>query len=268
MNTLFKFYIQVWVMLGIASAYLVVFLWRALLAWERAPHGEPTTARVPAGDGWRVALSLAWQLILLLLIVAALVYPALGTPTRVRDRFDRSPPAGTLNGMAYMTAGTLVWPQDNSINLEYDYEAIRWLQENVKGTPVLAEAKIGFYREGGMRVASYTGLPTPLGGLHQNEQRWPEQIAQRDGRYMEFWNTADPARAAELIQELGISYIYFGQLEQTLYNPQLTESLMEWGVTFFVPDGIDKFDVLVEQGLLTVVYENERTRIYRVTGNR
>jgi YYY domain-containing protein len=268
MNTLFKFYIQVWVMLGVASAYLVAFLWNTLLSWERAPHDRPTTGPAPTGDWGRVVLSLAWQLVLMLLIVATLVYPALGTPTRVRDRFDRSPPRGTLNGMAYMTVGTLVWPQDNHINLEYDYEAIRWLQENVKGTPVLAEAKIGFYREGGMRVASYTGLPTPLGGLHQNEQRWPEQIAQRDGRYMEFWNTTDLARAWELIQELGISYIYLGQLEQTLYNPQLTGSLIQWGVTYFVPDGIDKFDMLVDQGLLTVAYENERTRIYQVTGNR
>ena len=268
MNTLFKFYIQVWVMLGIASAYLVAFLWTALLSWERAPRDKPTAASAPAGDWRRVVLSLVWQLMLMLLIVATLVYPALGTPTRVRDRFDRSPPGGTLNGMAYMTAGTLVWPQNNAINLEYDYEAIRWLQQNVKGTPVLAEAKIGFYREGGMRVASYTGLPTPLGGLHQSEQRWPDQISQRDGRYMEFWNTADLARASDLIHELDISYIYLGQLEQTLYNPQLTGSLMQWGVTHYVPDGIYKFDLLVDQGLLTVAYENERTRIYQVTGNK
>jgi uncharacterized membrane protein len=259
MNTLFKFYIQVWVMLGVASAYLGAYLWSALLAWEGSR---------PALNWRHTALSLAWQSMFMLLIVAALVYPALGTPTRVRDRFDRSPPTGTLNGMAYMTTGTLVWPQNNPINLEYDYEAIRWLQDNVQGTPVLAEAKIGFYREGGMRVASYTGLPIPLGGLHQNEQRWPEQISQRDARYMEFWNTADPARAWELIQDLDISYIYLGQLEASLYNPQLTESLMQWGVTFFVPDGIGKFEVLADRGLLGVVYENERTRIYQVTGNR
>ena len=212
----------------------------------------------------RTALDLVWQLALIALIIAVLAYPALGTPSRLRNRFDRSPPTGTLDGMAYMTAGTLVWPQDNPIELSYDYEAIRWLQDNVKGTPVLAEAKIGFYREGGMRVASYTGLPMPLGGLHQNEQRWPDQVGQRDSRYMEFWNTTDPARAWELIQELAISYIYIGQLEQTLYNPDLTGSLAQWGVTRFFPDGYAKFDELAAQGRLNVVYENERTRIYRV----
>jgi uncharacterized membrane protein len=268
MNTLFKFYVQVWVMLGVACAYLAVRVWGALMAWERMPRGRRAGASSQAVDWRRIAVTLAWQAVLMLIIVAALVYPVMGTPTRVRDRFDRSPPVGTLDGMAYMTVGTLVWPQNNSINLEYDYEAIRWLQDNVKGTPVLAEAKIGYYREGGMRVASYTGLPLPLGGLHQNEQRPPQQIAQRDGRYMEFWNTTDPARAWELIQELDISYIYMGQLEQTLYNPQLTGSLMQWGVTFFVTDGMNKFERLLDQGLLTVAYENERTRIYQVAGDR
>jgi len=268
MNTLFKFYVQVWVMLGVACAYLVVQVWGALMAWERMRRGRTANGSSQAVDWRRTAVSLAWQAVLMLLIVAALVYPVMGTPTRVRDRFDRSPPIGTLDGMAYMTVGTLVWPQNNPINLEYDYEAIRWLQDNVKGTPVLAEAKIGYYREGGMRVASYTGLPLPLGGLHQNEQRPPEQIGQRDGRYMEFWNTTDPARAWELIRDLDISYIYMGQLEQTLYNPQLTGSLMQWGVTFFVTDGINKFETLVDQGLLKVAYENERTRIYQVAGDR
>ena len=128
---------------------------------------------------------------------------------------------------------------------------------------MLAEAKIGYYREGGMRVTSYTGLPMPLGGLHQNEQRWPEQVGDRDGRYMEFWNTTDPARTWELIQELDITYIYIGQLEQTLYDSNLTGSLIQWGVTFFVPAGVHKFDTLVDQGHLTIVYENEHTRIYR-----
>ena len=245
MNTLFKFYIQVWVMLGIAAAYLVVTLWERAAAWRRA---------------W---LGLVWQGGMSLLIMAALVYPLLGTPSRVHDRFAQPPPIGTLDGMAYMTTGKLMWPQDNVIDLWYDYQAIRWLQANVEGTPVVAEAKIGYYREGGMRVSSYTGLPTPLGGLHQSEQRWPEQIGQRDGLYMEFWNTDDPARAWQLIQTLDISYIYLGQLEQTLYNPKLTGTLMQWGVTYYASSGLGKFDTLRAEGRLELVYQNERTRIYR-----
>ena len=248
MNTLFKFYIQVWVMLGLAGAVLVAQVWERALRWRRAGR------------------AVAWQAVLTCLVAASLVYPLLGTRTRVTDRFDDPPPIGTLDGMAYMTTGTLVWPQDNPIRLRDDYEAIRWLQDHVVGTPVLAEAKIGYYREGGMRVASYTGLPMPLGGLHQSEQRWPDQIGQRDGVYMEFWNTPDPERAWALIQELGIRYIYIGQLERTLYDPARTPSLREWGVTHFDPAGYAKYEALLAQGRLEVAYENERTRIYRVRG--
>jgi YYY domain-containing protein len=264
MNTLFKFYIQVWVMLGVAAAYLLVRLLSAKWMGHRLPPDRMLVALRPA-QNWRwTALSWLWQLVIMLLIIAVLAYPLLGTPSRVRDRFDRSPPVGTLDGMAYMTTGTLVWPQDNPIELKYDYQAIRWLQANVKGTPVLAEARIGYYREGGMRVVSYTGLPMPLGGLHQNEQRWPDQVGKRDGLYMEFWNTTDPVRAWELIQELDISYIYIGQLEQTLYDPNLAGALVQWGIPFLRADGFYKFGELTDQGRLRVVYENERVRIYQV----
>jgi len=246
MNTLFKFYIQVWVMGGVAMAWLLAELWDRAASWR--------------GSGLRVA----WQSGAVLLIMASLVYPLLGTPTRVRDRFAQPPPIGTLDGMAYMTTGQLMWPEGNLIELRYDYEAIRWLQDNVVGTPVLAEAKIGYYREGGMRVASYTGLPMPLGGLHQNEQRWADQIAARDAQYMEFWNTHDPERAWQLIEQLDISYIYLGQLEQTLYNPGMTSTLMRWGVTFHAASGLPKFEALLSSGRLEIAYQNERTRIYRV----
>jgi len=171
----------------------------------------------------------------------------------VLDRFALSPGFGTLDGMAYMTTGEFTWPQDNRIVLEYDYEAIRWLQTHAMGTPVLAEAEIGYYREGGMRVASYTGLPMPLGGLHQNEQHWPDQVGQRDELYREFWGTTDPTRAWGLIQQLDISYIYIGQLEQAVYTS---------------PGALVKFDALAAQGRLTLAYQNERTRIYQVTNDK
>jgi len=246
MNTLFKFYIQAWVLAGVATGTLLLELWERVKSWPRAHWTS------------------AWKVLLAGLLVAALVYPLFGTRTRVLDRFDDPPPVDTLDGMAYMTTGKLHWPQGNVIDLKYDYEAIRWLQEHVVGTPVIAEAKIGYYREGGMRVSSYTGLPMPLGGLHQNEQRWPEQIGERDGLYMEFWNTADPERAWQLIQQLRISYIYIGQLERTLYDPEIARLVQGWGVSFLDPAGYDKFDILRAQGRLELVYENARTRIYRV----
>ena len=54
----------------------------------------------------------------------------------------------------------------------------------------------------------------------------------------------------QLIRELYISYIYVGQLERSVYDPA----------------GLAKFDRMQEEGNLDLVYENERVRIYEVTG--
>ncbi|MCB0166029.1 MAG: glycosyltransferase family 39 protein [Anaerolineae bacterium] len=231
MNTLFKFFIQVWIIFGIVAGVVFPQIWNASMTWS-------------------ISKAVVWRSIALLLLVAGLVYPIFGTRTRVDDRFpgeQNRPPIGTLNGMAYMTTGIFEWPAGNPIELAYDYEAIRWLQDNVNGTPILAEAKIGYYREGGMRVAAYTGLPSILGGLHQNEQRYPSQVGDRDWVVNELWNTLDPNRAWELINQLNIDYIYVGQVERATYGP-------------FVGD---KFETLRQQGQLELVFENAKTKIYK-----
>jgi len=237
MNPLFKFFIQVWIMFGLVAAVILPRLWH--LAWQ-----------------WPLSSQLIWQGGVLILLLASLIYPVLGTRTRIDDRFpgdDNRPAIGTLDGLAYMTVGEFEfeWPYGsrtfNRIDLQYDYEAIRWLQNNVQGTPVIAEAKVGYYREGGMRVAAYTGLPSVLGGLHQNEQHPPSQISARDLVFNEFWTTPDPARTLELIEDLDISYIYVGQLERIIYGDQT----------------VDKFEQLRAQGELELVFENEKTRIYK-----
>ena len=232
MNTIFKFYIQVWVMLGIAAAVALPRLWARRRRWQSAVRRR------------------AWAAGLVWLSFASLLYPLVYTPARVDDRFpgDR-PPVGTLDGMAFMTVGSYTWPDNNRIELKYDYQALRWLIANVEGTPVVAEAALPYYREGGLRVATYTGLPTFL-GAHQNEQRYASQVGERDGQARDFFNTPDVARALQLIRELHVSYIYVGQLEQTVYDSA----------------GLAKFDQMQEEGHLDLVYENERTRIYRVRG--
>jgi YYY domain-containing protein len=230
MNTLFKFYLQAWVMIGLAVGTALPGIWRAVDAWR-------------SGTRW------LWTSVLGLLIAAAALYPLLGTPARVMDRFPGArPPIGTLDGMAFMTVGTYTWPtEDNPIHLLGDYRAIQWLNENVKGTPVLAEAPIGYYREFGVRVASYTGLPTLL-GMHESEQRYGWQVGERSGRANAFFITSDLAQTLSIIQELHIEYIYLGPLERTQY-----------------PVADQKFERLAASGSLSVAYENDAVTIYRVS---
>jgi uncharacterized membrane protein len=147
--------------------------------------------------------------------------------------------------MVFMTVGTYTW-ENQSIELKYDYEAIDWLLRSVQGSPVVAEAAIGYYREFGVRVASFTGLPTLL-GMHQSEQRYDTQVGQRDGEARTFFTEPDYARVADLAKRLHIKYVYVGQLERIVYPAA----------------GLAKFDRAVGS-YLDLVYENSRTKIYQV----
>jgi uncharacterized membrane protein len=188
----------------------------------------------------------AWRGALALLLLAVAIYPLAGTVARVNDRFPGArPEVGTMDGMAFMRVGTYTW-ENKAIELKYDYDGIQWLLWNVQGSPVVAEAAIGYYREFGVRVASFTGLPT-LVGMHQSEQRYDTQVGPRDGEARLFFTETDYARVADLAGRLHIKYIYVGQLERIVYPAA----------------GLAKFDRAVGS-YLTLAYENPRTKIYQV----
>ncbi len=216
-------------MLGIAVGVSLRDMWRAI-------------------DKWRAGARWAWSAVLALLLVAVALYPLLGTPARVVDRFPgERPPIGSLDGMEFMTVGTYYWPDENNpISLWGDYQAIRWLQENVRGTPVLAEAPIGYYREFGVRASSFTGLPT-LVGMHESEQRWGWQVGPRSAQARNLYHTVNLEETMDLIRELDVEYVYVGPLERTEY-----------------PQAHVKFERLSELGTLSPVYRNDLVTIYQV----
>ncbi len=242
MNTLFKFYIQVWVMLALALAVALPGIWDFIRRrWGRV---------------WRAL----WAAGFVYLLALSLVFLVAGTPTRLNDRFPEGvngtnrPPIGTLDGMAYMQAGTYTWHPDpaqaptSRIELRHDYDALRWMLDNIEGTPVVAEALIGYYREGGLRVASFTGFPTLLGFHQEGEQRYGWQTGPRRSQAEQFWRTTDVTEAQQLMAEMGIEYIYLGQLERIVYPAE----------------GLAKFEHMAAEGLLEVVYSNEQVTIYQV----
>jgi uncharacterized membrane protein len=242
MNTLFKFYIQVWVLLALAAAVVLPGVWDFIRR------------------RWRPAWRVLWAVAFVYLLGLSLVFLVAGTPVRLDDRFPEGfgganrPPLGTLDGMAYMQAGTYTWHPDPAqapttrIELRHDYDALRWMLDNIEGTPVVAEALIGYYREGGLRVASFTGFPTLLGFHQEGEQRYGWQTGPRRSQAEEFWRTGDISQAQQLMAELGIDYIYTGQLERIVYPDE----------------GLAKFERMAAEGLLEVVYANERVTIYQV----
>ncbi len=233
MNTIFKFYTQAWVLLGVVAGASLPRLWKRFSGVR------------PRWVGY------AWKGTCAFLFASSTIFIALGTLQRVDDRFPGPrPPLGTLDGSAFMTTGSYTWPDGNNrIQLVYDYEAINWFLENLRGTPVVAEAPLPYYREFGLKVASYTGLPTLL-GAHQNEQRYDWQVGERSVDADNFYRTTDLDEARDLIAKLNIGYVYVGQLERTIYPP----------------GGLDKFEDMRGFGDLALVYQNREVKIYEVLG--
>ena len=236
MNSVFKFYLQVWVMLALAAAYL---LWRLVhrgwFSWATAGL---------AGKVWAVALAV--------LILGASVYPVLGTRARLNNRFAVLPP--TLDGMAYMKESDYR-DANGIIDLSADYDGIKWLQgstngsPNVQGSPIILEGVTPIYRWGS-RVSVYTGLPSIVGWpWHQAQQRWGYRSAvdRRISDVNRIYTTTDSEEALALLRRYDVGYVYLGQLER-LYYPD---------------EGLRKFDEGLAE-LLVPVYQNGHVTIYRV----
>ncbi len=233
MNTVFKFYVQAWVLFGVSAAF-------GLASWaERARSWSPGVRRT----AWAVAL---------ILFAGVMLYPVTAAPAKVRDRFSAQASPRGLDGMAYMDEARYL-DEDRDMMLAYDKDAILWMLSAVEGSPVILEGTTPLYRWGS-RYSIYTGLPTIQGwDWHQKQQRSVvpgTEIDRRLANVREIYDTSDLSRAQELLDHYEVSYIIVGALEQAYYKPQ----------------GLAKFETMVEAGYLRLAYFNQAVRIYLVIG--
>jgi YYY domain-containing protein len=236
MNTVFKFYMQVWVLLSVVSGVVAVWSWSVIRT--------------------RRGLRRAWGVALALLLAAAALYPILATKAKWDIRMSDEAPV-TLDGMVFMEStsynDTALDGSSRTVDLEHDYQALQWMQRNIEGSPVVAEAHSSNpYRSTANRVAMYTGLPAIIGwDWHQRQQRAvlpPSIVGDRIFDVNTLYNTLDSQEALAILDKYDVSYVYVGPLEWTYYNPQ----------------GLVKFDNMVELGLLREVYRNAGVSIYEV----
>ena len=226
MNTVFKFGLQAWVLMALAAAALVPVLLHGL----RRLHTVAETAGMA---------------VLLVLCALAAVFPLAGVPSRVAYRFPVSP-APTLDGLAFMQDGTYTY-QDQQIDLRYDGEAIAWINKNIKGTPVVLQSSLEFYRAYGVRVAANTGLPTVVSPLHESEQRDPAAVSARDADVQQVYSTSDVNEMLRLLSHYRVQYVYVGPIERAAYGEQ----------------GVAKFDLLTGQ-YFDIAYQNAGVKIFEV----
>ena len=119
--------------------------------------------------------------------------------------------------------------------LETDYAedvgAIKWLKENVQGSPVVLEANGDSYSEY-ERVSAMTGLPTVM-GWYVHEWLWRNDVADLNAKADEIETIYTSTNAAEvqmLVEKYDISYIFVGSCEREKYanlNNEVLQSLGE-----------------------------------------
>jgi uncharacterized membrane protein len=229
MNTVFKFYYQVWLLWGSTSAFA---LWWLLVGWRVPSALSAARPRI-----YRIATALAAGLFALLL-VGALVYPLLNLRTLTRD--------ATWVGLEGIT------PRERT---EAGRAAIEWLREQTPPDSVVLEM-VGpgggsYNNEGYAGVAASSGRATVLGWFgHEVQWRGGDEAARaelspRQTDVDTIYSTDNPELARDLLSKYGVDYVYIGQLERQSYTPE----------------SLAKFDQIGH-----VVFREGTTTIYEVSG--
>ncbi len=249
MNVVFKTYLMVWIFFSVAAAAALVWL---------LPKLSSSRLR------W------IWWGILALLVFAASTFTVVGTLAKVQDRWpDIDNPPRTFDGLTYMLGSSGQDPgmldsaiyndEGNLLELARDYEAIRWMHENISGTPTIVEGHSTEYRWGS-RFSVYTGLPTVVGWswhLRQHNAVLPSSVVEnRIEDVHDFYNTSSRSEAFDFLERYQIDYIVVGELERAHY----------------AEDGLEKFAQMATDGVLKAVYPPDATgsevRIYAVQLDR
>ncbi len=219
MNTVFKFYMHLWIFLAIAASYSYYYL--------NSCYKNESVNNLLFKEAYGKKI---WTFSFVLLVISCAVFPVASTYTRIKDM--KAEPA--LDGMEYMKK------LDRG-----DYNAIKWIQENIEGTPVILEAteEDNSYTYIS-RVSANTGLPTVIGWT-RHERFWgrdQEEVRTRIEDVRSIYTTSSEKKSLELMNKYNVSYVYIGNLERQMYS-----------------ENLDKFE---NKNYFKLVYESS-VRIYK-----
>jgi YYY domain-containing protein len=192
MNTVFKLYMDAWLLLASGSAVALLVLWGSLagLASRAWRAGVAALGACALFTGWQGAYAVVAQ-------------------PRVES------PRPTLDGTAYLASRS---PGEAA--------AFDWLNSEVPGTPVIVETYGDFYREFA-RVSMNTGLPTLLGWdyhVHQRSHDWPE-IEERKRAIESVYGARDAGELRGVLDRFGVDYVYVGEVERRAHGADVAERL-------------------------------------------
>jgi YYY domain-containing protein len=190
-NTVFKFYIAAWLLMGTGTFVMVGrFLDR--------PEVNERVARVPVPV--RRVVSVA----VLALLLAS---PFLAAGNFTHDTYS-------LDGLAFLDR----WHPG-------DADAVRFLR-GLDGHHVIVEAEGGDYTYAA-RISSFTGIPTVIGWTF-HEYMWRDDYAMVQERAADVRAAyGDPSRTVAVMEKYGADLLYVGDLERETYAVSLPSTGLE-----------------------------------------
>ena len=192
MNTIFKFYYQAWLLLGLSSAFAIT------VAWQMR---KTVPARVRAA-------SLAVAGFSLLFILSGLLFPFAAAYSKTGGFGSATP---TFDATAYIRQGS---PDEIA--------AIDWVRRNTPPNALIVEGKGASYRADYNRISTITGRPTLL-GWDGHESQWRGQaygeMAQGRPEVLDrLYRSGNAQEIEQILDEWEIDYLYVGPMERSDYQ--------------------------------------------------
>ena len=232
-HTGMKLYMELWILLSTSAACGVFYM-----------LNNPGRKR-----------KIIWGTIVFILILACLIHPVATTTSLLNTDSARCWHAfrpDTLDGMAY-------YGDINGQRFKSDYEAIRWINQNIEGSAVILETP-GIDKQFTSRVSTFTGLPTLVGWHIMQKMMKETGVWQRIFDVNTIYSTGNNSLALELLNKWNVKYIYIGYWEKATYDKAY--ELRGWPKQNHSSEGFRKFDDHPEDYIL--LYENEGTSIYEL----
>jgi YYY domain-containing protein len=194
MNTLFKFYFQIWILWAISASFGFWYLLKRVQGWGRVIA---------------IVLMVAGFLTGIVYTIGTIQSTTAGIRNSVETGGMRQP---TLDGLAFYS---LYHPDD--------WALIQWFNTNVEESAVVLEGTKGAYWIEGRssRVSMMTGLPTVMGWVN-HEAQWRgndfASVAARENDIRMIYTERDWAITEQLLDQYDITYVVFSPLEREWYG--------------------------------------------------
>ncbi len=212
-NTMFKLCYQAFIILSLTSAYSILRIFSGISFKKKIQAPFIFVFTLMSG--------------ILITIVSIYPYFAINSYYNNLQKFEG------VDGTKYLLS-----------SYKSDANAITWINQNIKGQPVMVEAQGDSYTDY-ERISSNTGLPTIFGWtVHEWLWHGTYDIAPpRIEDVKTLYETADIAKTKNIIKKYNVTYMYIGDMERKKYT---------------VND--EKFKQLGK-----VIYHNGATTIYQIS---